>query len=193
MRRENKCKKIILSIFIILFPFSISNSIENFGIVSKGIYRGSELKTPQEYQYLHDVLRVDIIINLNTKKDNPEFCKKYNLNCVQYPIHLFPLSDIFFDWTTLRQAFRFIIRARQAKEHIYIHCKHGSDRTGALVSLVMVRDRACELTFNKNRLWKEIDMNLKNYKFHSIYIFLHRQIQNSIFDFEKNQWICEKI
>lgn len=173
-------------------PNLFNAPIGNMGIVSANIYRGSELEKEDDYKFLKKQLGVDIVVDLRYfERDDQELCRKYGLQCVQFPLALVILNDAVFDWNTFRKAFRFVLDQRGAGKKIYIHCKHGSDRTGALASAIMIRERACGIKFDKHVLWSEIDSTLKKYGFHNIYPFLRHKIKDWVFEFEKNPWLCE--
>lgn len=170
------------------------NPIENFGVVSGNIYRGGRLKTETEYKYLKEVLGASYIINLERfNRDNKVLCKKYGLNCVEFPLLLVLGNDAVFNWTTFRKAYSFVLDKSKNGNKIYFHCLHGSDRTGTLASALMIRNRACNKQgFDKKALSAEIETTLQKHGFHDIYVFLHHKIKSWVIHFDENsEWLCK--
>src|SRR3989338_2202443 len=106
--------------------------IGNFGRVTENIYRGEKLDDEEDYRYLKDH-GIATVINLRYfHEDDPRTCKKHKLYCVQFGLLLIPSREELFDWATFQRAFKYVTGEQGAPKKIYIHCEHGSDRTGAL-------------------------------------------------------------
>ncbi|MFC1679742.1 hypothetical protein ACFL2T_05980, partial [Elusimicrobiota bacterium] len=95
------------------------------------------------------------------------------------------------DWAVLRAAFRHTVIEQAAGRGVHMHCLHGSDRTGALASAIMIRERACGREYDKDKLWKEIHATLKQYGFHEVYVNIRLKIRGWVYKLDKNPWICE--
>ena len=97
----------------------------------------------RDYRLLQP-LGVDTVLNLEYfHNEDQDLCRKNSLRCAELPLMLFVGKDLSFDWQTFRKAFRFVLGERAAGKKVYFHCLHGSDRTGALATALMLRERAC--------------------------------------------------
>ncbi len=171
-----------------------SNPIGNFGVVSVNVYRGSRLKKEIEYKYLKEVLGVNYVVNLERfNHDDQSLCRKYDLNCVEFPLMLLVGTDAFFNWGTLNKAYSFVLDKSRGGNKIYFHCLHGSDRTGTLASALTIREKACNKPgFDKKALLAETEATLRKHDFHKIYIFLHHRIKTWIVQYDENSgWLCK--
>lgn len=167
-------------------------SIKNFGEVVPGVYRGARLSGHEKWYEELRGLGVNEIINLeDSVQDDEDLCQKNSLSCLQYPIHLslYPGADANFDYEMLKRAFQEVLLLMESGEKIYIHCRAGSDRTGALASAVYIYKNGCGETVDHSKLLKEIDEMLEQYNFHW---FLYFNLKNAIEDWAKNppDWIC---
>ncbi len=168
--------------------------IGNFGVVSKNIYRGERLDSEQDYIFLAKQLGVNTVVNLRYwHHEDKKLCQRYGLNCVDYSVMIYPGLDLRFDYETLKAAFRFVLKERRAGKKVYFHCLHGSDRTGALASAIMIEERACGVAFDKDRLWNFIQNNLQAYGFHAVYGSLYKTIKSWVYDLNDNKWLCESL
>jgi Tyrosine phosphatase family len=107
---------------------------KNFGIVSKGIYRGAQPKGVTQYRALR-ALGVTTILKLNPNdgiSEESTLCRELGLEVIPVALQ---------EWTVATDvahpcvcaALREIKRARQSGAGIYIHCNAGKNRTGFLV------------------------------------------------------------
>ena len=180
-------------------PVSIPDAalkLDNAGIVLPGIYRGGMPRGEKDYRALSDA-GVTTLLNLRylkTDADTPAYCSKYGLNCAQHRLMLtLPGSDYFLDWHIFKTAFKFVLDEQKAGHKIYIHCLHGSDRTGAMAAALVIRDQACGKQFDKDSLWKRVDADLKTHHFHMVYAHLYHEIKELVYDFDNNrEWLCQK-
>jgi len=179
-----------LCVFLMLCCIAAHSEITNFGKAIEGVYRGGRINTKENYAILKD-LNVKTIITLEYFLDESEkYCKVFNFECLEFPIFLdLPHSDIFFSYSTLKEAFREVNLARLQNKVVYIHCYHGSDRTGALASALRIRQVACIGDYDKVALRKEIDTTLTKYKFNAAYF---PTLRSKILDWTQNvpKWIC---
>lgn len=166
--------------------------IGNMARVSEGIFRGERIRTTEQYRFLREDLGVDTVLNLEYfHNEDQELCRKNSLRCAELPLMLFVGKDLAFDWKTFRKAFRFVLYERAAGKRVYFHCLHGSDRTGALATALMLRERACGRAYDKAVLKAEVDATLELHGFHGRYVFLRHSIDSWVQDFDNNKWICE--
>lgn len=164
----------------------------NMGRVAEGIFRGERVRTEAQYRFLKEEVKADTILNLEYfYPENQELCRKYSLRCAELPLMLFVGKDLAFDWTTFRNAFRFVLSERAAGRTVYFHCLHGSDRTGALAAALTIRERACGRAYDRAALKAEVDAALERHGFHGRYAFLRRSVDGWVTDFEKNGWLCD--
>jgi hypothetical protein len=107
---------------------------KNFGLVSKGIYRGAQPKGEEQYRALR-ALGVTTILKLNSNdgvSEEAALCRELGLEVVLVALR---------EWTVATDAshpcvcaaVREIKRARQSGAAVYIHCNAGKNRTGFIV------------------------------------------------------------
>lgn len=170
----------------------IRNPLGNFGVVSKGVYRSERLDAEEDYAFLAGTLGVDTVVNLRYfHTDDRRLCRKYGLRCVNYRLRPFEEDEEPLDWYVLKAAFRHTVKEQAAGRGVHMHCLHGSDRTGALASAVMIRDRACGRDYDKDKLWEFIRTTLKQYGFHDVYVNIYLKIKGWVYKLDRNPWICE--
>lgn len=165
--------------------------VDNFGVVADGIYRGRRLQDEKDYQLLSGTLGVETLVNLRwAHADDAELCAEHHLKCVRYPIRLV-LNDSHFDWKMLKDAFHFVNAERRAGRKVYIHCDHGSDRTGALAAALTIRLKACGQAFDEDELWESVDKTMREHGFHKNYRKIHATVKSWVYGFSKNPWLCQ--
>ena len=180
-----------LMIFILFFAvsFSVYAKIpKNFGIVIPNVYRGGILTKKSEYGYLKDI-GVNTVISLEYfHRENERFCEMFNFDCQRYSILQLPYQDISIE--QLKRAYRATLIAVYEGKIVYIHCFGGRDRTGALSSALIIRDRSCEKQYDPDLLMKEVVDTLHRYKFNR-WLFPH--LYWVILGWVKNppEWICD--
>ncbi|MBF0366193.1 MAG: dual specificity protein phosphatase family protein [Oligoflexia bacterium] len=164
--------------------------IKSFGEVVDGVYRGGHIGNKSNYRMLAH-LGVETIINLEYDvSDDAESCRKYKIDCQKYGIVLMKTSDlIFFNYQRLQGAFKAVLQARSLGKKVYIHCNAGVDRTGALSSALMIRERACGKNYNPEQLYTEIRDTLDHYGYHrNAFPFLYHKILS--WTKKIPSWIC---
>ena len=181
--------KIIILFMFFMISFSASAKIpNNFGTVLPGIFRGGIITQESEYVYLAS-LGVNTIISLEFfHKENEYFCNKFKLDCQRYGILQIPYEKI--DLNQLKKAFKATLIEVDKGNKIYIHCYEGSDRTGALSSALVIRNKTCDKIYDNKTLEKEIISELNKYKFNK---WLYPSMYDEIVGWTKNipVWICE--
>lgn len=165
-------------------------SIRNFGKVEPGVFRGAQPSGAAAYAFLKDS-GISIIVNLRYfHSDDQRLCYRYGLSCVQFPLLLLPGQDAFFNWRVLREAFAFTLTQSQAGRTVFIHCKDGSDRTGVLAAALLLRVAALSREqISRAELWRKIRRVMKNFGFHSFFIFLKLRVRDWIFHPASTPWI----
>lgn len=104
--------------------------LPNFHKVSDVLYRGGQ----PEKQGMEELKKMGIktIVNLRTSDLDQELMAGYEFNYYHLPMNAFlPIKEKFS---------RFLeIVSDPALQPVFIHCKHGADRTGAAVALYRIR------------------------------------------------------
>ncbi|MFA6583231.1 MAG: tyrosine-protein phosphatase [Elusimicrobiaceae bacterium] len=166
----------------------------NFGTVSDGIYRGAEPVGDRQFAGLVK-LGVKTMVSLRYFHGmEKEMCAKYGITCYERGIFVGVIgTDTLFPWTKMAEAYQLVISERAAGRKVFFHCMKGRDRTGTLAALIMMRDRACSGSYDKEKLWTEVNASMEKYGFNDKhFIFLKRDIKNIAFNFEANRdWICD--
>lgn len=179
-----------------LFAQTVTNPpFDNFGVIYPGeLYRGERIDEQEDkFDYLQS-LGVTHIINMETlHHDDPELCHQKKINCEEFPIFLPPVwwGDLLFNYDTLEKAFHYINELLAKHQIVYIHCFHGSDRTGALAAAFTIRKYVCNNSnYDRQLLLKQIDDDLTKYKFHdSLYSRLKQKVESWTTD--TPAWICQ--
>jgi hypothetical protein len=181
-----------LLLIVALLTFPISAFIKNFDFVSEGIYRGADLSSEDDYKFLRSK-GIDVVVNLRLFTDDEKLCEKYDLDCRHYGITLLPIpfTDYFFNYDTLKEAFKTVIKENANGYNIFFHCYAGKDRTGALASAILLRWLACGLPYDKVDMKKILDKELTRFGFKkNIYPFLYKNIMAWADNLP--DWICEE-
>lgn len=188
--------KIILFLFFTLSinfkAIASENLIKNFDAVINNVYRGSRLSDHEDRFRFLSGLGVNIVVNLEYfHGEEPYLCSKYDFDCIKFPILLLPLenADLNFDYHMLVKTFGFVIDKLKKGKQVYIHCYHGSDRTGALSAALKIREAACGNDYNKRELYEYIKEDLETHGFHSS---LYHSMEFNILSWTQKipKWIC---
>jgi protein tyrosine/serine phosphatase len=152
---------------------SNSQTIPRFDQVAKGFYRGGQPRR-QGFEYLKQ-LGVKTVINLRGGNREAEEVKSLGLRYVHIPMRPWkrvPESKI--------QMFFQVLRDRDSYP-VFVHCDHGSDRTGFMVGLYRIafQDWSADRAYQEARahgMWAW-DLSLK----HQLYQFAnHRAASDSL-------------
>jgi protein tyrosine/serine phosphatase len=144
-----------------LKPRGDINGLSNFAKVSDALYRGAQ-PTKEGFAELKK-LGVKTIINLRARHSDEEFIKGLELNYFSIPINTWDLDN--------KHTARFLsIVLDKANQPVFVHCQHGSDRTGTMVAVYRVyaqkwkaEEAMKELpVFGFHKIW----VNLKKYLTH---------------------------
>lgn len=119
---------------------AIKTSIENFRKVDETLYRGA-LPEPEEFLELKR-LGFDSVISLRSgfdKKGTKEraLVEKIGMEYVNFPINskIGPTNE------TAQGFLDYMDKARKAHKKVFVHCKHGKDRTGTMIALYELQFR----------------------------------------------------
>jgi len=203
MLHDAKSKRLLffdfLIMLLILHPSfhaytDLDKAIENFGQVIPNVYRGSRIGDEEERFQLLYALKVTKVINLEYMNTNDQqLCEEYGMECLQYPIKLWPMpnADKDFDYSMLEKVYQDAMLFLSQGHVIYIHCYHGSDRTGALASAIYLSQFLCgNKEVDKQVLTEELEEQLNTYGFHS---GLYPSLKANILSWVNNppEWLCD--
>lgn len=144
-----------------LKPREDIKGLANFAKVTDVLYRGAQ-PTKEGFAELKK-LGVKTIINLRAKHSDEELIKGLDLNYFSIPINTWDLDN--------RHTARFLsIVMDKANQPIFVHCQHGSDRTGTMVAVYRVYVQK----------WKpeEAIKELPAFGFHKIWVNLKKYLKN---------------
>ncbi len=125
---------IIALFFISSAGFSFAQDIPNFGKVDEGLYRGGQ-PDEADFEYLKD-LQIKTVVCLRTEKYIIDWekglCLRYGMNFVSIPMS----SRIGVTKDNVREFLEVVSNPKDRP--IFLHCRHGSHRTGVLVALYRI-------------------------------------------------------
>jgi len=132
--------------------------VKNLYVIEDGFYRGSQ-PSAQGFQELQD-LGVRTVLDLSVSKGDAVYVPGGSLKLVHIPMSAWELHD-----DLVLQALRVMVDP--ANRPLMVHCKHGADRTGALVALYRIvvqgwtkQKAVAEMSqggFNHSELWRNLD------------------------------------
>lgn len=144
-----------------LKPREDIKGLTNFAKVTDVLYRGAQ-PTKEGFAELKK-LGVKTIINLRAKHSDEELIKGLDLNYFSIPINTWSLDN--------QHTARFLdIVLDKANQPVFVHCQHGSDRTGTMVAVYRVYVQK----------WKpeEAIKELPVFGFHKIWVNLKKYLKN---------------
>jgi protein tyrosine/serine phosphatase len=181
-----------MKIFLLILVFDIKAfCLSNFGKVSDNIYRGSfPSNEVTDFLFLKQK-GIDTIINLEyIFSVNPKLLNNHDMTEHHFPVLALPRLPSAFGFQALKKAFSKTISEVSKGKTVYIHCLQGRDRTGILVSALMIRKQVCHNTeYDKSSLKNTINSTLDHYHFHSFLFPTLRQIVLSWTE-DTPEWIC---
>ncbi len=144
-----------------LKPRKDIKGLDNFAKVSDILYRGAQ---PEKdgFPKLKE-LGIKTIISLRAKHPDDEYIKGLGFNYFNIPINTWSLNN--------KDVARFLnIVTDKANQPVFVHCQHGSDRTGTMVAVYRVYAQK----------WKadEAMKELPVFGFHKIWINLKKYLRN---------------
>lgn len=129
--------------------------------ISPFLYRGAQPK-PEGYKSLAD-MGVKAIISFRTKAPNKELINSLGLKSYHIPIDTFKFND--------EHARTFLKIISEQEGPVYIHCYHGSDRTGTMTALY----RIVHQKWSREKALAE--MRSKKFGFHKMFRNLVKYIR----------------
>ena len=141
----------------------LNDNVPNFHQVSEKLYRGGQ---PTEHGYeLLKQMGIKTVVNLRIDPREESMVKKAGLEYVRIPINPPFLNDKHIEEFLL-------VMAKKKNWPVFVHCLHGSDRTGAAVASYRVVyqgytvDNAyaemLEPKYGFNKIWVHIDSFIRN-------------------------------
>ena len=89
------------------------------------------------------------------------------MSIIRHPIYILPWLDYKFNFESIKTAFRDVVNNIEQEKTVYVHCIQGSDRTGILVTALLVRDNFCKnREIETEKLSQMIRDSLDKHKFH---------------------------
>lgn len=144
----------------LLKPRSDIKGLPNFARISEALYRGAQ-PTREGFEELRK-LGVRTIINLRAGHSDEKLIQGLGFRYISIPTNTWDLND--------RHSVRFLKAALDpANAPVFVHCQHGSDRTGTMVAVYRVyaqkwkvEDAMKELpVFGFHRIWANLKTYLK--------------------------------
>ena len=129
--------------------------------ISPFLYRGAQPK-PEGYKSLAD-MGIKAVISFRTKAPDTELLNKLGLKSYHIPIDTFKFND--------EHARTFLKIISEQEGPIYIHCFHGSDRTGTMTALY----RIVHQKWSREKALAE--MRSKKFGFHKMFRNLVKYIK----------------
>lgn len=180
-------KKLLLVLFVIISPIGIwaddvqttevkklptvsswqealsinAPGLSNAYQLSPMLYRGAQ-PTEEGYKSLAD-MGIKAVISFRTKEPNTKLLKELGLVSYHIPINTFRFKN--------EHAREFLKILSEQEGPIYIHCYHGSDRTGTMTALYRIVNEH----WPREKALKE--MQNKKFGFHKIFPNLIRYIK----------------
>lgn len=129
--------------------------------ISPFLYRGAQPK-PEGYKSLAD-MGIKAIISFRTKAPDTELINKLGIKSYHIPIDTFKFND--------EHARTFLKIISEQEGPVYIHCFHGSDRTGTMTALY----RIVHQKWSREKALAE--MRSKKFGFHKMFRNLVKYIK----------------
>jgi tyrosine-protein phosphatase SIW14 len=150
------------------FPIPEDVKISRFSMLAEGIYRGGQ---PDEkgFAFLKEQ-GVKTIVNLRAEDDEGPMVNKLGMKYFHIPIRLvFPWSKIPDD--AIKKYFELV--NNRENHPIFVHCRRGADRTGALAAFYRIFNQG----WQADRAWSEArDIGLH---------WWYRGLKSQVHDFRK--------
>lgn len=140
--------------------FDGPNEPENFHKISDNIYRGAQ-PTRRQLAHLRDEIGIKTVINLRY------FHSDHNIEHLNY-VHI-PMTAYN---PGMKHIDKFMSAVKKAKKPIYLHCLHGSDRTGLMSAVYRVEFQG----WNPRHALTE--MTSKNFGYHKHFIITDNRVDD---------------
>ena len=160
------------------------------------VFRGAAPHGDAAFKFLGG-LGVGTVIDFRVmRSDDKQLCADNKIDCREYSIVPTPTTKLT-ENSEFKEAFSRATAEIANGHKIYVHCRGGHHRTGALIAALTIRETACGRTFNKEQLGSSIEKTLIEYGFYTHSGGFHRfsswekEIRGWAENFEDNQWICK--
>lgn len=138
----------------------IQAPINNFHVVGRNIFRGGQPEGEDQWAFLQR-LGIKAVIKLNrrvgrvdTVQTERDFSKKYGIKVIELflPPEDFPNLNFLGEpkFEDIRSAMS--VLGMEAESPIFVHCSHGSDRTGLIIAVYRVENQ----NFCKQKAYSEM-------------------------------------
>lgn len=136
--------------------------LKNVGIVAPGIFRGAQPKK-DGYETLKK-MGIKVVLNLRTTRDEKVLVEGMGMKYIEKPINIFKNINA--------QQIQEIIKLITDPDNqpIYIHCKHGADRTGLIIAIYRIEVERWSI--------EEAEEEMESFGFHSIWFHLKDFLRN---------------
>jgi protein tyrosine/serine phosphatase len=114
-------------------PIPSTKHIPRFRMVAEGFYRGGQPEGLAGFQFLKQQ-GFKTIINLRQENDEASVVKRLGMNYVHLPMSVSPWSKI--PQSSIAKYFQ--VMSNPDNYPIFIHCRRGADRTGAMVGFYRI-------------------------------------------------------
>ena len=106
--------------------------IPNFAVVERGVYRGGQPQTLEDWRWLYSV-GVRDVVKLNTHSEGDDVARALGMHVYYYPIDFVSQTVGKPDPREIKEAADVVYFAHLEHVGVYVHCSHGQDRTGLVV------------------------------------------------------------
>jgi hypothetical protein len=107
--------------------------VDNFGMVSAGmLYRGARPDMAAIHRLCTSAYRIKTIVNLEMEDDDLSAIQRENVRYFHFPIIPTPFFWLSGGGAQIQQFLAVVAKAEN--QPVYVHCRHGADRTGEAVA-----------------------------------------------------------
>jgi len=135
--------------------------LSNVGRVSPAIFRGAQ-PLPEGYKTLKE-MGVKTVINLRAQHGEKDIVEAAGMQSIEFPMDIFRSVDI--------EKVNNIINSmiNPANHPVYVHCKLGEDRTGAVIAAYRMRVDGWSLS--------EAEAEMQSFGFNDVWIHLKKFVR----------------
>ena len=160
------------------------------------VFRGAAPEGEAAFKFLGELGVKTIIDFRELRHDDKGLCAANGLDCMEYGIVPTPTEKLAKN-KNFMQAFTRTTEDMKVGRKVFIHCRGGHHRTGALVAALTIRETACGKPFNRDQLGDSLKTTLKEYGFYTHEGGVHRftawekEIRGWAENMEENPWLCK--